>query len=234
MRSPAVEIHRSRHSAAGPSSNIRLAERALGFGVAGVTAITPMGQDVDWRGGPVHGRSSVSGSPQQATGAAGGGALVLLARPASAAESALVARWLHDGHLIPSALLQLDSPDLARSLDRGGTGDSGHGRSVSHGCRAERGGERRVRWSDVLSEVNPRRPPCGVLAEPDHRTGARWTGPRLWSRNPPQWPRCAHGGVAPARSLILCLGRPDSRWTAPSRPCSGTGTRCRRGSHRGD
>src|SRR5215472_5555985 len=71
-------------------------------------------------------------SAQPATGnrAAGGEALVLLAGPASAAERALVARWLRDGHLSPSVRLP-----------------------------RERGGERRVRWSDVLSQVNPRRPP---------------------------------------------------------------------------
>src|SRR5215472_7294672 len=72
-------------------------------------------------------------SAQPATGnrAAGGEALVLLAGPASAAERALVARWLRDGHLSPSVRLP-----------------------------RERGGERRVRWSDVLSQVNPRRPPA--------------------------------------------------------------------------
>src|SRR5260370_42462825 len=59
-------------------------------------------------------------SAQPATGnrAAGGEALVLLAGSASAAERALVARWLRDGHLSPSVLLPLDGPDLARSLDR--------------------------------------------------------------------------------------------------------------------
>ncbi len=100
-------------------------------------------------------------SAQPATGnrAAGGEALVLLAGSASAAERALVARWLRDGHLSPSVLLPLDGPDLARSLDRAVP------ETVVTAVRVawlpcERRGERRVRWSDVLSQVNPRRPPA--------------------------------------------------------------------------
>src|SRR5258708_17064901 len=91
--------------------------------------------------------------------AGGGEALVLLAGSASAAEGALVARWLRDGHLSPSVLLPLDGPDLARSLDRAVP------ETVVTAVRVawlpcERRGERRVRWSDVLSQVNPRRPPA--------------------------------------------------------------------------
>src|SRR5689334_3628711 len=114
-------------------------------------------------GGCDRGRACMGGpqSAQPATGnrPAGGGALVLLAGPASAAERALVKRWLRDGHLRPSAVLPLDGPDLARSLDQAVP------ETVITAVRVawlprERGGERRVRWSDVLSQVNPRRPPA--------------------------------------------------------------------------
>jgi glycerol-3-phosphate O-acyltransferase len=100
-------------------------------------------------------------SAQPATGdrAAGGEALVLLAGPASVAERALVARWLRDGHPSPSALLSLDDPDLARWLDRAAPDTVVTAVRVAWLPR-ERGGERRVRWSDVLSQVNPRRPPA--------------------------------------------------------------------------
>jgi glycerol-3-phosphate O-acyltransferase len=101
------------------------------------------------------------GSAPPATGnrPAGSEALVLLAGPASAAERALVRRWLRDGHLRPSAVLPLDSPDLARSLDRAVPETVVTAVRVAWLPR-ERGGERRVRWSDVLSQVNPRRPPA--------------------------------------------------------------------------
>ncbi len=104
------------------------------------------------------------GGPQSAQPAAGNRpagseALVLLAGSASAAERALVTRWLRDGHLRPSAVLPLDGPDLARSLERAVP------ETVITAVRVawlprERGGERRVRWADVLSQVNPRRPPA--------------------------------------------------------------------------
>src|SRR5215475_11839985 len=98
-------------------------------------------------------------SAQPATGnmPAGGEALVLLAGPASTAERALVTRWLRDGQLRPSAMLSLDDPDLARSLDRAVPETVVTAVRVAWLPR-ERGGERRVRWSDVLSQVNPRRP----------------------------------------------------------------------------
>src|SRR5690349_24085080 len=90
---------------------------------------------------------------------AGGEPLVLVAGSASAAERALVKQWLRDGYLRPSAVLPLDGPRLARSLDRAVP------ETVITAVRVawlprERGGERRVRWSDVLSQVNPRRPPA--------------------------------------------------------------------------
>jgi glycerol-3-phosphate O-acyltransferase len=85
--------------------------------------------------------------------------LVLLAGPVSQAERVLVTRWLRDGDLRPSTVLPLDGPDLARSLARAIP------QTVVTAVRVawlprERGGERRVRWSDVLSQVNPRRPPA--------------------------------------------------------------------------
>ena len=63
-------------------------------------------------GGPQSARPVTGNRP------AGSEALVLLAGPASAAERVLVTRWLRDGHLRPSAVLRLDAPDLAGSLDR--------------------------------------------------------------------------------------------------------------------
>jgi glycerol-3-phosphate O-acyltransferase len=100
-------------------------------------------------------------SVQPATGnmPAGSEALVLLAGPTSAAERTLVTRWLRDGHLRPSAVLPLDGPDLARSLDQAVPETVVTAIRVAWLPR-ERGGERRVRWSDVLSQVNPRRPPA--------------------------------------------------------------------------
>jgi glycerol-3-phosphate O-acyltransferase len=100
-----------------------------------------------------------SAQPATGDGPAGSEALVLLAGPASAAERALVTRWLRDGDLHPSAVLPLDGPDLARSLDRAVPETVVTAIRVAWLPR-ERGGERRVRWSDVLSQVNPRRPPA--------------------------------------------------------------------------
>src|SRR5436305_13765942 len=104
-------------------------------------------------GGPQSARPATGNRP------AGGEALVLLAGSASMAERALVRRWLRDGHLRPSAVLPLDGPGLARSLDRAVP------ETVITAVRVawlprERGGERRVRWADVLSRVQPRPPPA--------------------------------------------------------------------------
>jgi len=125
---------------------------------AGVTLITPMGEDVSkggaCMGGPQSARPATGNRPP-----AGSEALVLLAGSASAAERALVRQWLRDGHVRPSAVLPLDGPGLARSLDRAVP------ETVITAVRVawlprERGGERRVQWADVLSQVNPRRPPA--------------------------------------------------------------------------
>jgi glycerol-3-phosphate O-acyltransferase len=96
--------------------------------------------------------------------AAGGGSadrgasLIVLAEPASEVERALVRRWLRDGDLHPSAVLPLDGPGLARSLDLAPPDTVVTAARVAW-LPPERGGERRVRWPDVLSQVNPRRPP---------------------------------------------------------------------------
>ena len=100
-----------------------------------------------------------SGQPATGNRPAGSEVLVLLAGPVSPAERVLVTRWLRDGDLRLSAVLPLDGPDLARSLGRAVP------QTVVTAVRVawlprERGGERRVRWSDVLSQVNPRRPPA--------------------------------------------------------------------------
>lgn len=100
-------------------------------------------------------------SAQPATGdrPAGNEALVLLAGSASAAERALVTRWLRDGDLRWSAVVRLDGPELARSLARAVPETPVTAVRVVW-LPPERGGERRVRWSDVVSQVNPRRPPA--------------------------------------------------------------------------
>ncbi len=100
-----------------------------------------------------------SAQPAAGSRPAGSEALVLLAGSASAAERALVRQWLRDGHVRPSAVLPLDGPGLARSLDRAVPETVVTAVRVTWLPR-ERGGERRVRWSDVLSQVNPRRPPA--------------------------------------------------------------------------
>src|SRR5262245_27568772 len=79
-------------------------------------------RDPTYVGGCARGRACMGG-PQSAQPArgdrpAGSKALVLLAGPVSPAERVLVTRWLRDGDLRPSAVLPLDGPDFARSLDR--------------------------------------------------------------------------------------------------------------------
>ena len=104
------------------------------------------------------------GGPRPAQSAAGDGpgdgdaALILLAGPASQVERALVTRWLDEGDLQPSAVFPLDSPGLARSLDTTPPDTVVTAARVAWLPR-ERSGERRVRWADVLSQVNPRLPP---------------------------------------------------------------------------
>src|SRR6516225_11454118 len=104
------------------------------------------------------------GGPQPAQPAAGKDPagreelLILLASPPSAAERALVRQWLRDGGIRPAAVLPLNGPGLARSLDQAVPETVVTAVRVSWLPR-ERGGERRVRWADVVSQVNPRRPP---------------------------------------------------------------------------
>ncbi|HXP20538.1 MAG TPA: glycerol-3-phosphate 1-O-acyltransferase [Streptosporangiaceae bacterium] len=117
------------------------------------------------------------GEPWQAQSASGAGPargeapLILLAEPTSEVERALVKRWLHDGDVGSAAALPLDGPELARSLDAARPDTVVTAIRVAWLPR-ERGGERRVYWSDVLSQVNPRRPPVFwqtriVRREPD-------------------------------------------------------------------
>ena len=101
--------------------------------------------------------------PRPAQPAAGGGSgdgasVIVLAGPASEVERALVTRWLGEGDLQPSAVFPLDSPGLARSLATTPPDTVVTAARVAWLPR-ERGGERRVRWSDIVSQVNPRRPP---------------------------------------------------------------------------
>ena len=104
------------------------------------------------------------GGPQSAQPAAGNhpagheARLILLAGPPSAAERALVTRWLRDGGIRPAAVLPLNGPGLARSLDQAVPETVVTAVRVAWLPR-ERGGERRIGWADVLSQVNRRRPP---------------------------------------------------------------------------
>ncbi len=92
-------------------------------------------------------------------GPAGGEALlILLAEPAGEVECALVKRWLDEVDVPPSVVLPLDGPELARSL-AGTPPDTVVTAARVAWLPRERDGERRVRWSDILSQVNPRRPP---------------------------------------------------------------------------
>src|SRR5215469_2943040 len=91
-------------------------------------------------GGPQAGQPATGNRP------AGSEALILLAGPVSPAERVLVRRWLRDGDLRPSAVLPLDSPDLARSLDEAVP------ETVVTAVRVawlplDADGARRVRWS---------------------------------------------------------------------------------------
>jgi glycerol-3-phosphate O-acyltransferase len=114
------------------------------------------------------------GGPRSAQPAAGDGpgdgeaALILLAGPASQVERELVTRWLDEGDLQPSAVFPLDSPGLARSLATTPPDTVVTAARVTWLPR-ERGGERRVRWSDLLSQVNPRRPPVFWQSRIAHR-----------------------------------------------------------------
>jgi glycerol-3-phosphate O-acyltransferase len=104
-------------------------------------------------GGPQSAQPAASSHP-----AGGEELLILLAGPPSAAERALVTRWLRDGGIEPAAVLPMNGPGLARSLDQAVPETLVTAVRVAWLPR-ERGGERRVRWADVVSQVNPRRPP---------------------------------------------------------------------------
>src|SRR5258708_38843461 len=102
-----------------------------------------------------------SAQPTAGNRPAGSEALVLLAGSASAAERALVTRWLRDGHLRPAAVLPLDGPDLARALERAVPETVITALRVAWLPR-ERGGERRDRRSVALPEGKPAPPPAFV------------------------------------------------------------------------
>ena len=91
-------------------------------------------------------------------GSSGEAPLILLAEMASDVERALVTRWLRDADLKPSAVLPLDGQALDRPLATTSPATVVTAARVAWLPR-ERGGERLVRWSDVVSLVNPRRPP---------------------------------------------------------------------------
>ena len=96
------------------------------------------------------------GDPRPARSAAGDGpargeaALILLTESSSEVERHLVERWLHDEDVRPSLVLHLDGPELARSLATAPPDTLVTAVRVVWLPR-ERGGERRVYWSDFLS-----------------------------------------------------------------------------------
>src|SRR5215469_17010619 len=85
--------------------------------------------------------------------------LILLAEPASGVERTLVKRWLREAHIRPSAVVPLDGPALARSLAASPPDTVITAARVAR-LPPERDGERRLRWADVVSQVNPRRGPA--------------------------------------------------------------------------
>src|SRR5215831_15712398 len=97
-------------------------------------------------------------SPADDSSADGGAPLILLAEPGSGIERALVRRWLQEAGVRPAAVFPLDGPGLDRSL-AATPPDTVIAAARVAWLPPERDGERRVRWADVLSQVNPRRPP---------------------------------------------------------------------------
>ena len=90
--------------------------------------------------------------------ASAGAPLILLAELGSGVERALVKRRLREVDVRPSAVLPLDGPGLARSLAATPPDTVITAARVAWLPR-ERDGQRRVHWADILSQVNPRRPP---------------------------------------------------------------------------
>jgi glycerol-3-phosphate O-acyltransferase len=84
--------------------------------------------------------------------------MIVLTDPVSDVERALVRQWLNRADVRPSAVLPLDGPRLEQSLAASPPDTVITAARVAWLPR-ERGGERRVRWSDFLSQFNPRRPP---------------------------------------------------------------------------
>ncbi len=112
----------------------------------------------------VQGKESSVDSRRAAQGGNGDGPararvpLILLAEMASDVERALVTQWLREADLRPSTVLPLNGAGLARSLAKSSPDTVITAARVAWLPR-ERAGERPVRWSDVLSLANPRRPP---------------------------------------------------------------------------
>src|SRR5262249_23471411 len=106
------------------------------------------------------------GDPQSARPAAGDHPagreelLILLASPPSAAERALVTRWLRDGGIQPAAVLPVNGPGLARSLDQAALETVVTAVRIAWLPR-ERGGERRGRRGGGPSPADPPPPPGG-------------------------------------------------------------------------
>jgi glycerol-3-phosphate O-acyltransferase len=136
---------------------------AVGSTPRNVTIARVMGQD-----GPMQADESPGTSPPDGSIT---GETVVLADVTSETERTLVQGWLRSEGLDPKLVLPVDGPALARPLGRL-PGDTLVAPVRVAWLPRERDGQRRVRWSDLVSLTNPWRPPARAQArivrrEPD-------------------------------------------------------------------
>ncbi|MBW0092220.1 glycerol-3-phosphate 1-O-acyltransferase [Pseudonocardia sp. KRD-184] len=119
------------------------------------------------------GIATEAGPTQATVGATEGSGVptILLVEATSETERSLIAQWARENGLEPSQVLPLHAPALTRPLAEA------DGATVVTAARVawlpkERNGVRRVRWADLASFTDPRRPPARLHAriarrEPD-------------------------------------------------------------------
>ncbi|QJY48316.1 glycerol-3-phosphate 1-O-acyltransferase [Pseudonocardia broussonetiae] len=119
------------------------------------------------------GIATEAGPTQGTVGAAegSGASTILLVEATSEVERTLIAQWARESGLEPAQVLPLHAPALTRPLAEA------DGATVVTAARVawlprERNGVRRVRWADLASFTDPRRPPSRLHAriarrEPD-------------------------------------------------------------------
>jgi glycerol-3-phosphate O-acyltransferase len=135
----------------------------VGVGARYVTIARLMRQD-----GPMQADESPGTSPRAGSST---GEIVVLADVTSETERSLVQNWLRAEGLEPTVVLPVDGSALARPLGRL-PGDALVTPVRVAWLPRERDGQRRVRWSDLVSLTNPWRPPARAQArivrrEPD-------------------------------------------------------------------